>query len=74
MVFEEAKVGARGAKAFIAWTYYLLALRLHFDEDDGVLSGKRRLKFPREGHHLNRGGTKGKITIRAYVSNKFFSA
>jgi hypothetical protein len=60
MVHEEAKVGARGARDFIAWTYYQLALRLHFDEDDGVLSGKRSLKPPKEGHRLNREGLKVK--------------
>jgi hypothetical protein len=55
MVLEEAKIGAKGARAFIAWAYYLLALKLHLDEDDGVLRQKRGLEPLRERHHLNRG-------------------
>ncbi len=62
MVSKEAKVDVRGARAFIARAYYLLALKLHFDKDDGVLSGKRRLELLREGHHLCRNPSLGLAT------------
>lgn len=73
MVFEEAKIGAKGARAFIAWAYYLLALKLRFNEDDGVLSGKGRLEALRERHHLNRGGLKG-LCPQQILSFKFLQS
>jgi len=62
MVSKKAKVGVKGARVFIARAYYLLTLKLHFDKDDGVLSGKRRLEPQREGHHLCRNPSLGLVT------------
>jgi hypothetical protein len=38
----------------------LLTLRLNFNENNGDLSGKKRMGFLREGQHLNKGGPKVK--------------
>ncbi len=49
----------------------LLALRLKSNENDGVSIGKRGMGPIEEEHHLNKGGGgKGKIVVKAYVSNK----
>jgi hypothetical protein len=52
MVFEEAEASNKGVKAFIAQTN---SLGLNFDKNNWAPSGKRRMKAPREGHHLNKG-------------------
>jgi hypothetical protein len=36
----------------------LFALGVNSNEDDGALSGKRRMRAPKEGYHLNRGSRK----------------
>jgi len=35
-----------------------LTLGLNFDENNGALNGKKKMKPPKEGHHLNKGITK----------------
>jgi hypothetical protein len=46
-----------GARAFATQTY---SLGLDFDENDWTPNGKKGMKAPREGHHLNKGGPKVK--------------
>ncbi len=57
MVFEEAEASNKQVRAFVTQTY---SLGLDFDKNDWAPSGKRRMKAPREGHHLNKGGSKVK--------------
>jgi hypothetical protein len=57
MVFEETNITPRGARAFIARTY---SLGLDFNKNDWALSGKKGMKAPKEGHHLNKVGPKVK--------------
>jgi hypothetical protein len=60
MFFEEVEARNRGARAFVAWTYSLLALGLESNENDGVSIGKRGMGPLEEEHHLNKGGVKVK--------------
>jgi hypothetical protein len=57
MVFEKAKPRTKGVRAFTTQIY---SLGLDFDKKNWAPSGKRRMKAPREGHHLNKGGPKVK--------------
>ncbi len=57
MVFEEAEASNKQVRAFVTQTY---SLGLDFDKNDWAPSGKKRMKAPREGHHLNKGGSKVK--------------
>jgi hypothetical protein len=57
MFFEKAKPSTKGVRAFVAWTY---SLGLDFNEKNWAPNGKRGMKAPREGHHLNKGGPKVK--------------
>jgi hypothetical protein len=50
----------------------LFALELNSNKDDGALSGKRRMRPLKEGHHLNR-GAKGKVGVKSYGCNKCFA-
>jgi hypothetical protein len=57
MVFEETNITPRGARAFTARTY---SLGLDFNKNDWAPSGKKGMKAPKEGHHLNKVGPKVK--------------
>jgi hypothetical protein len=70
MVSKKAKGGAKGVKTFTTHAYSLACLRLKFDEDNGVPSGKKRIRLFKEGHHLNKGGMKVKQLLKlVHVTN-----
>ncbi len=70
MVSKKAKGGAKGVKAFTTHAYSLACLRLNFNKDNGVPSGKKRMGLFKEGHHLNKGGMKVKQLL-ACACNKY---
>ncbi len=59
-VYEKAKGGAKGVKAFTTRAYSFACLGLNFDKDNGVPSEKKGMEPFKEGHHLNKGGMKVK--------------
>jgi hypothetical protein len=70
MVFEKTKGGAKGVKTFTTQAYSHTCLRLNFDKDNGVPSGKKRMGPFKEGHHLNKGGMKVKQLLElVHVTN-----
>jgi hypothetical protein len=65
MFFEKVEVGAKGARALTTKTYSHASLRLDFDKDNGAPNEKKRMRPPRERHHLNQGkGPKVKQLIK----------
>jgi hypothetical protein len=58
MVFEEVEASTKGVKALEARAYSPTHPRAKFDENNGALSGKKRMEPPRERHHLNNGGNR----------------
>jgi hypothetical protein len=70
MIFEEAKVGSKGMKVFIAWTYSLIHLRVKLQQKQWGSKWEERDGASKGRAPFEHGGTKAKIDVRAYVCNK----
>jgi hypothetical protein len=57
---KRLKLGPRGQGPSQHEHIPLLTLWLDFDENNGAPNGKKRMRLPKEGHHLNKRGLKVK--------------